>query len=228
MFYNVYLRAASGTKFSDLEGELLNYACKLHLLDAGAKFTFEPTLREMGDGTPHVTAESVSLECATLRVSAAEYDYLRDTHHNKLSDVLFLDPHDMSLVIGVYRMRLNVQLVAQSGDVCLINITGKIDAAATVIDTLRVDVFALDASAETYALIEGRVVDEDDLPIPGVYITTDAGGPVLTDYLGEFSIIADLYSTKLTALHDDYLFAPVALAIKPGQVHNITIQEVKE
>ncbi len=223
MFYDVYCRPAASTMLSAEGALILDTLRKIKLLDGGAKLTFEPELREMGDGTPRVTAESVSLECATLRVSAAEYDYLRDTHHNKLSDVLFLDPHDMRLCIAVYRMRLNVQLVAKSKDVAIINITGSIQAGASVIDSQRVEVFQLDDGSH-YALLSGRVLDkEHGTPLSGVIVIVDTGNMVYTCEDGEFNVMVTNLSTTVEFDMAGYTFPVLSISPVPGQTYNYTI-----
>ena len=228
MFYNVYMQVSAGSaKFSTLDSWILFAAHKLSLLDAGAKVTFEPELREMGDGTPRVTAETVSMECASLRVAVAEYDFLRSTFHNVLTNLLFLDPHDMRLAIGIYRMRLNVQLVAKSKDVAIINITGSIQAGASVIDSERAEVFMLD-DGTNYALIEGRVEDRDGVPLVGAFIELDTGETVLSNHNGEFWTVAPIAASALTVSLMTYTFSPVDLSLTAGQVYNFTIQEEKE
>jgi len=228
MFYNVYLRVSeSGAQFSDVGVDFLYHTHKVPLLDAGAKFTFDPEIREMGDGTPRVTAETVALECASLRVTLDEYDYLRTYHHNMLSDILFLDPHDMSLCIAAYRMRLNIQLVAKSKEVALINITGQIQAGSSVIDTSRTEVFALD-SENTYGLVEGRVIDEKGEPLSDATVALDTNEHTYTNYAGEFSLMGQDTSTEIAALLSGYVFLPVAITVTPGQVLDITIQEEKD
>jgi hypothetical protein len=230
MFYNVYLRVGSSTLFSDLpllSQNVLDSTHKIALLDAGAKITFEPVIREMGDGTPMVTAEKVSFEAATLRVTKAEYEYLRTNHHNKLNDVLMLDPHDMRLVKSIYRIRLNIQQLAESGDVALIKIDGSMEASSQVIDAIRVEVFFLDDDSY-YALIEGRVIDEDGNPVSGATLMTELGEYANSNHVGEFGIIALTSSTEMTITKNGYVFDPVVLDISPGQVYDYTIQEDKD
>lgn len=227
MFYDVYLRPARPGVLS-AEGEvILDSLRKVKLLDGGAKLTFEPELREMGDGTSLVTAENVSLECASLRVSVAEYDYLRTSVHNALNDLLFMDPHDMRLCIAVYRMRLNVQLVAKSKDVAIINITGSIQAGESVIDSQRVEVFKLDDGSH-YALLSGRVVDQNGTPLPGALVTVDTGNMVFTCEEGEFNVIVTNLSTTVEVVVDGHEFPTLSISPVPGQVYNYTIQELKE
>lgn len=227
MFYDVYCRPAASTILS-LEGDfILGTLRKIKLLDGGAKLSFEPELREMGDGTPRVTAENVSLECASLRVSVAEYDYLRTSVHNALNDLLFMDPHDMRLCIAVYRMRLNVQLVAKSKDVAIINITGSIQAGASVIDSQRVEVFQLDDGSH-YALLSGRVIDENGTPIPGATVIVDAGNMVFTCEEGEFNVIVTNLSTTVEVDAAGHTFPGLSISPDPGQVYNITIKGIKD
>ena len=227
MFYDVYFRPAAPTMLS-VEGALiLDTLRKIKLLDGGAKLTFEPELREMGDGTPLVTAENVSLECASLRVSVAEYDYLRTNVHNALNDLLFMDPHDMRLCIAVYRMRLNVQLVAKSKDVAIINITGSIQAGESVIDSQRVEVFQLDDGSH-YALLSGRVITKNGTPIPGATVIVDTGNMVFTCEEGEFNVIVTNLSTTVEVVVDGHEFPTLSISPVPGQVYNYTIQEIKD
>ena len=227
MFYDVYCRPAASTILS-LEGDfILGTLRKIKLLDGGAKLSFEPELREMGDGTPRVTAENVSLECASLRVSVAEYDYLRTSVHNALNDLLFMDPHDMRLCIAVYRMRLNVQLVAKSKDVAIINITGSIQAGASVIDSQRVEVFQLDDGSH-YALLSGRVIDENGTPIPGATVIVDTGNMVFTCEEGEFNVIVTNLSTTVEVDAAGHTFPGLSISPDPGQVYNITIKGIKD
>ncbi len=226
MFYDVYFRPAASTMLSAAGAFILDTLRKIKLLDGGAKLSFEPELREMGDGTPRVTAENVSLECASLRVSVAEYDYLRTYAHNALNDLLFMDPHDMRLCIAVYRMRLNVQLVAKSMDVAIINITGSIQAGASVIDSQRVEVFHLDDGSH-YALLSGRVIDRYGTPIPGATVFVDTGNMVLTCEEGEFNVIVTNISTTVEVGLAGYTFETLSISPVPGQVYNYTIQEIK-
>ena len=227
MFYDVYFRPAASTMLSGDGRLILDTLRKVKLLDGGAKLTFEPELREMGDGTPRVTAENVSLECASLRVSVAEYDYLRLNLHNVLNDLLFMDPHDMRLCIAVYRMRLNVQLVAKSKDVAIINITGSIQAGASVIDSQRVEVFQLDDGSH-YALLSGRVIDKNGTPISGALVVVDSGNQVFTCADGEFNVVVDTDSTTVEVIVDELTFPVLSISPVPGQVYNITIQGVKD
>ena len=207
--------------------KILETLRKVKLLDGGAKLTFEPELREMGDGASLVTAENVSLECASLRVSVAEYDYLRTYLHNALNDLLFLDPHDMRLCIAVYRMRLNVQLVAKSKDVAIINITGSIQAGASVIDSKRVEVFQLDDGSQ-YALLSGRVIDENGAPLSGAFVMVGTGSLVFTCEDGEFNALVTKLSTTVEVTKDGYKFPELSISPVPGQVYNITIQGDKD
>lgn len=227
MFYDVYFRPAASTMLSADDEWILDSMRKVKLLDGGAKLTFEPELREMGDGTPRVTAENVSLECASLRVSVAEYDYLRTDVHNALNDLLFMDPHDMSLCIAVYRMRLNVQLVAKSKDVAIINITGSIQAGASVIDSQRVEVFQQDDGSK-YALLSGRVIDKNGTPISGALVVVDSGNQVFTCEDGEFNVIVTNLSTTVEVDVAGYTFPVLSISPVPGQVYNVTIQENKD
>jgi|GEM_PF-5791447 len=227
MFYDVYCRPAASTMLSVEGSFILDTLRQIKLLDGGAKLTFEPELREMGDGTPRVTAENVSLECASLRVSVAEYDYLRTYVHNALNDLLFMDPHDMRLCIAVYRMRLNVQLVAKSKDVAIINITGSIQAGASVIDSQRVEVFQLDDGSH-YALLSGRVIDKNGTPLPGVIVSVDTGNMVYTCEEGEFNVMVTNLSTTVKVVVDGHEFPTLSISPVPGQVYNYTIQEVQE
>lgn len=227
MFYDVYFRPAASTMLSGAGANILDSLRKLKLLDGGAKLTFEPELREMGDGTSLVTAENVSLECASLRVSVAEYDHLRTYHHNALNDLLFLDPHDMRLCIAVYRMRLNVQLVAKSKDVAIINITGSIQAGASVIDSQRVEVFQQD-DGFLYALLSGRVIDENGAPLSGAIIYVDTGNMAYTCEDGEFNVIVSSISTTVEVAIAGYTFPIESISPVPGQVYNITIKGVKD
>lgn len=227
MFYDVYIRPAASTMLSVEGAFILETLRKIKLLDGGAKLSFEPELREMGDGTPRVTAENVSLECASLRVSVAEYDYFRTCVHNALNDLLFMDPHDMRLCIAVYRMRLNVQLVAKSKDVAIINITGSIQAGASVIDSQRVEVFQLDDGSH-YALLSGRVIDRYGTPLPGAMVIVNTGSTVFTCVDGEFNVIVTNLSTTVEVGVAGHTFPELSISPVPGQVYNYTIQEIKD
>jgi len=231
MFYNVYLRVGDSNKFSNIFAaeNMLEGCHKLQSLDAGAKFAFEPISREMGDGTIQTTAETVKFEAATLRVTKAEYDFLRTYHHNELNDVLFLDPHDMRIVQAAYRMRLSIQQLAQSGDVALIKISGSLEAGASVIDESRFEVFFVDDGTD-YALIEGIVVDEDDIPMDNAYVFAM---PYVhsTGSSGEFSLLVPVAITEaLDVFVDGYSFIPVSLsgALTAGQSYYFKMQEDKD
>lgn len=225
MFYDLYFRPAGSTMLSAAGAQILNTLRKIKMLDGGAKLTFEPELREMGDGTSLVTAENVSLECASLRVSVAEYDYLRTNVHNALNDLLFMDPHNMRLCIAVYRMRLNVQLVAKSKDVAIINITGSIQAGASVIDSQRVEVFHL---GPQYALLSGRVIDRNGAPLSGALVLVNTGNMVYTCEDGEFNVLVTILSTTVEVEVDELNFPEISISPVPGQVYNYTIQEIKD
>ena len=228
MFYDVYCRPAASTMLSTEGSFILDTLRQIKLLDGGAKLTFEPELREMGDGTPRVTAENVSLECASLRVSVAEYDYLRTHVHNALNDLLFMDPHDMRLCIAVYRMRLNVQLVVKSKDVAIINITGSIQSGASVIDSQRVEVFQLDDGSH-YALLSGRVLDKElRTPLPDALVIVDTGNMVMTCADGEFNVIVTNLSTTVDVDVAGYTFDTLSISPVPGQTYNYTILGVKD
>lgn len=190
MYYDIFFRPHNPVKFSATPAgtNILAAADRLELLDAGAKLSFEPKLRDIGDGTGLVTAEITQFECATLRMDKAEYLHLRDTFHGTLTDILMLDPHDMSMAIGIYRIRLNIQHVATSGEVCLIRITGSMEAAASVIDSTRVEVF--EDLASGHAMVMGRVTSPSgSTQMNLVDVVSYTGEAARTDKDGNYMLI---------------------------------------
>lgn len=228
MYYELFLLPHSGVDFTQSIGNntnMLDTCYRIDLLQAGMKLSLEPVLHEMGDGTALVKAETVQFECASLRVDQAEYLYLRETFHGTLSDLLLLDPHDMSMALAVYRIRLNVQHVATSGDVCLIQINGSLEAAADVIDSTRCKVFGVLSTG--YALVSGTVYDESGDPIVGAAVSDDTGSySDVANKDGRYLLILPVATRKIFAEEGTRDIPKVSVSLVANQVYEIDIYEV--
>lgn len=179
-FFDVYIRQA--TTAIDLDDiatgtNILDGFDRLELLDAGAKIGIEAVNKDLGDGTVYADGEKVAFECGTLKVTGDEWDHLRETFHNQKCDILFFDPLDNTILIIAYRVQVNVNLLATSGETFMIRLTGTRNMSNTGADDTIV-LMAPGVGLESYALVTGTVTDSDGDPIEGATVT-------LTDALSE-------------------------------------------
>ena len=174
-FFDVYLRKASTLiDMDDVDQgkNILEGFDRLELLDAGAKLSLEPVLRDLGDGTSYADGETLAFECGTLKVSKAEWDWLREEFHNQKCDVLFFDPLDNTLLVAAYRIQVNVILTAEGGESYMIKLHGKRNMSNTgATDTVLLLAPGLEAER---GLLTGHVFDEAGKPIEGASIVAEA------------------------------------------------------
>lgn len=173
-FFDVYIRKATTLlDMADVEAgvNILEGFARLQLLDAGAKLSLEPVLRDLGDGTSCADGETLAFECGTLKVSKAEWDWLREEFHNQKCDVLFFDPLDNTLLVAAYRIQVNVILTAEGGESYMIKLHGKRNMSNTgATDTVLLLAPGLEAER---GLLTGHVFDEDGQPIEGAIISAE-------------------------------------------------------
>lgn len=170
-YFDVYIRQA--TTAIDLEDiasgvNILEYFDRLELLNAGAKISIEPTNADLGDGTVYVDGETILFECGTLKVNKAEWEYLRANFHNRKCDILFFDPLDNTVLVIAYRVQVNVNLLATSGETFMIRLTG----SRTISNPQAVAPVVLLAPGviEDHGLLSGTVYHEGD-PCAGATVT---------------------------------------------------------
>jgi hypothetical protein len=220
-FFDVYLRTADKPFIFPLTAEqgLLNNWDRLELLDAKAKLTLSPVLKDLGDGTALVDAEQVEFSCATLRVDSTEWGYLRDTFNGVVCDVMLYDPNSTTILAIAYRLKLHFTHIPTSGETELIQIYGKRVMGAGVADTALV---VLQEAYETeYGLVSGTFTDATGAPVSGIVVNLGDGVALYsdeTDKDGHYLIALLADGTKeYTFTFENYgsLVMPVGLTVTP-------------
>ena len=202
-FFDIYIRPA-GTKLTAfvLDPNTLDGWDRLELLDEKAKLSVEPKLKACGDGTDIVDGEAISVECGTMRVEKAEYDYLRSTFHNKKCDVLMYDPQDDTFMIAIWGVKLAVTKMVESGSTIVIKVAGKKEYAVGAVNP-----WLLGSNTPT-CMVSGIVYKRNGVtPVAGVTVEWDsdelsATVSDVTDKDGMYlmQVPTDEYPCKITAV----------------------------
>lgn len=175
-FFDIYIRPA-GTAFSAfaLTTNLLDTFDKLDLPADKPKFTVEPVLVPVGDGSTFVDAEKLVLECGTMRVTKAEYDYLRSTFHNQLCDFLMVDPDQDTFMVASFRLRAAVTLMVTAGETLVIKISGSRQFSIEATNTFLI------GENTPSCVIQGYVYAADGVtPLAGALVSIAITSPART------------------------------------------------
>ena len=216
-FYNVYVRLAGAAISAGAMalGNVLEGFDKLDLPQVGTKFTVEPVLTELGDGTSLVDSETANLETGTHRVDSAEYGWLRSTFHNKLCDVMLYDPNDNMIVALVYGMKLNVTKLLESGASTIIKLFGKRTWNSANVSVLQPE------AGPSYGVLSGRIYKEDGVtPVVGANISIRSGGKEykdITDKDGEYIIMLPEGTVTYTPVKAGLSFIEATVKVDSGR-----------
>lgn len=172
-YFDIYLRPA-GTAFSQFTAQqnALDGWDRLEMPAEKAKLSTEAIKVACGDGTEYVDGEKLSFEAGTLRVSKAEYDYLKSTYNNALADILLYDPNKDDMLLVAFRLLVSVTLLVQSGESLVIKITGTRSYAIETAGTLLV------GTNTPSCLVTGTVYRTDGVtPVANASVSLSVNSP---------------------------------------------------
>lgn len=164
-YFDIYIRpAGSRIPLDELESvaNILENWDRLEYPELKGSIKISPQTVELGDGTLGVDGEKVEVESGTFRCDAVEHEYLRNTFHNKICDVLFYNPQSQTIVAAAYGLKMTVSHIVSSGESRVIKLTASRSLGVGAVESGSVAILH-DTSGLQTVLITGTVYDEDGI-----------------------------------------------------------------
>jgi hypothetical protein len=195
-YFDVYIRLGGARiPLDDLESvaNIVDSWDRLEFPELKASIKISPQTVELGDGTQGVDGEKVEVESGTFRCDIAEHNYLRDTFHNQICDVLFHNPQSQEIVAVAYGLKVTVSHIVSSGESRVIKLAGARSLGVGAVESGTVVIMA---SLDVYntVLLTGTVYESDGVtPVEGAIVSVTVGTNVYedeTDKDGKYLILA--------------------------------------